>query len=401
MDIYKDMLLKMKFHKENIIKSFIKKGYYPKEDEIGEKMAQLDHRLALFEAYINVPGTKMNVKELNYCFEMIAKDIEFLYKVIKEINDIDLSRAKLFVEAHLTELENIAEYYKKRNDVEVNTTTLGNTLFFAAGNWKVETENNLNKIDLGEVELLQGTKIACFANVNNAISNTVKFVFDHNDSNYKFEALPYNYNNDTYIVPGELKVNITDASIGDDVKISENNEVPINIKTSVYNDYFVLGGLNKMTVTYKDTGFTEILDIPTDGYSFLAKKGCYISFYFVDGDEIEYKFNKKPIHTNFSMHSGIIKTTSDMHKVFIDADKGFTCEFTFSRDGNVWAFSKEAIVGGPSYILYNSYGTTDYIKDFQVREYVKENKTKYKLTAYMESNEDTDLVIDSIYIKEV
>lgn len=403
MDMYKDMLLKMKYHKERVIKAFIKKGYYPREDEISERMAQIDHRLALFEAYISVPGNKMNVKEINHCFKEISQDLIFLYTVIEELNEIDLNRTKLFVEAHLSELENLAEYYKKRNDVEVNTTTLGTTLFFAAGNWKVDTKDNVSTIDLGEVSLAQGTKIACFCNANNVIPNTVKFVFEHDDADMKFEALPYNYNNDTYRIPGELEVNITTLNLSEDARWDSDDEyLPISIKTDINNDYIVMGGKNKMVVTYKDTGFTELVDIPANGFMFYTKRPCYITFYYCDGTEFEYKFNKRPNHTNFSMHSGTVKTTSDVHKIYIDADKEFTCSFNFpEKTGSLWASAKEAIVGGPSHIMYNGFGLNKFMRTFEIREYIKSNKVTYNLKAYMESNEDTTAVIESIYIKEI
>ena len=38
MEIYKDMIEKLKFHKNNIINSFIKKGYYASESEIQSKL---------------------------------------------------------------------------------------------------------------------------------------------------------------------------------------------------------------------------------------------------------------------------------------------------------------------------------------------------------------------------
>lgn len=403
MDMYKDILLKMKYHKEQVIKAFIKKGYYPKEDEISARMAQIDHRLALFEAFISVPGTKMNIKEINNCFKRISQDLMFLYSVVKELNEIDLNRTKLFIEAHLTELENIAEYYKKRNDVEVNTTTLGTTLFFAAGNWKTETKDSVSTIDLGSVELIQGTKIACFCNANNVIPNTVKFVFEHEDPDFRFEALPYNYNNDTYRIPGELEIEKQQLVLGDDARWeSDADYLPITIKTNPANEYIVTGGKNKMVVTYKDTGFTELVDIPVNEFHFYTKRACYITFYYCDGTEFEYSFNKRPNHTNFSMHSGIVKTTSDVHKVFIDADKEFTCSFKFPvKEGSVWASAKEAIIGGPTHIMYNGFGLNKFMREFEIREYIKSNKITYKLKAYMESNEDTTAVIDSIYIKEI
>ena len=36
--MYKDMILKLDYHKKHIIKSFIKRGYFPKSEEIANKL---------------------------------------------------------------------------------------------------------------------------------------------------------------------------------------------------------------------------------------------------------------------------------------------------------------------------------------------------------------------------
>jgi hypothetical protein len=207
MEIYKDMVEKLKFHKNNIINSFIKKNYYPSNDEINAKLALVDSRLALFESYISKPGSYMNIKELNHCFEMIAKDIEILYKVLESILIEDFSALNVHIEAALTELESKADYYRKRCTEEIHSTTLGTTVFFQANNWKIREENEMNIIDLGTIKLIEGMEISCFAEINDVEDKDVVFQFDNNDAEKSFLALPYNYNNNSYKVPGVLGIN--------------------------------------------------------------------------------------------------------------------------------------------------------------------------------------------------
>ena len=154
MEIYKDMIEKLKFHKNNIINSFIKKGYYANESEIQSKIAEIDARLALFDAYITKSGNYMNVKEMNYCFAMIAKDIEILYKVLEDILINDFASLNVFIEAALTELESKADYCKKRCNEEVNSATLGTTVLFKANSWNISEDDETNIIDLGTIELI-------------------------------------------------------------------------------------------------------------------------------------------------------------------------------------------------------------------------------------------------------
>ena len=84
--LYQDMLLKLEYHRNNIIKSFIKQGYFPKKEEINNKLTLIDERIALFKSYKFQPGELFNHKELNHNLEMLYRDIAFLYKIIEKIN---------------------------------------------------------------------------------------------------------------------------------------------------------------------------------------------------------------------------------------------------------------------------------------------------------------------------
>ena len=83
--LYKDMLLKLEYHRNQILKSFIKQGYFPKKDEINAKLSLIDERIALFKSYTFMPGELFNHKEVNHALEMLYNDIAFLYKVLEVI----------------------------------------------------------------------------------------------------------------------------------------------------------------------------------------------------------------------------------------------------------------------------------------------------------------------------
>ena len=247
MEIYKDMLEKLKYHKNNIINSFIKKNYYPNAEEINDKLALVNARLALFESYVSKPGSYMNVKELNYCFEMIAKDIEILYKVLEEILIKDYTTLNIYIESALTELEAKADYYKKRCTEEIHSTTLGTTVFFEANSWNITEENETNIINLGAMNLIEGMEIACFANIENIDEKDIVFKFDNNDPEKSFLALPYNYNNNSYKVPGEIGINEYPLNVPI-VSIVE-DYIPIEFEVNFDNKYKVAGGVGGMQVT--------------------------------------------------------------------------------------------------------------------------------------------------------
>lgn len=401
MKIYKDMLKKINFHKEAILKSFIKNGYYPSNEEVNSKLSNIDKRLALFKGYSNVSGSKMNIAELNHAFECIALDIKYLYDLLNDIHTIEYNKLSSYIETHMTYLEDTAKTYEKRLNEEINSTSFGKTIFFKAGNWDIDTSDENIKVDLGKIELINGSDIACFANINNSINddddNDIKFIFNNTEDS--FTVLPYNYNNDIVTVPGEIELKIHEFKLSSTVNV--NDYLKINIPTDIKNDYYIMGGNNLMTVTYKDNLETFIAPFSDMSNPFYAIRDCYITFYITEGSSIEYNFNKKPNHTNFPLNDGIIKVSSDMYKVFLDVSQGFVCAFNISSKvegatSKVWASKEDGIISD-NYILYN--GNKD-LRDFEIREYVKSKTTSYNLQAIINSKNDA-AIIESIYIKEL
>ena len=132
--LYKDMLLKLEYHRKYIINAFIKKGYFPDTEEINNKLEQIDSRLALFKNYNFIPGEKFDTKQVNYMFNMLYKDIVFLYKILKDIQINELNKMLLNIEAHMINLESLSTHYKKRANEEINSMSLGKTILFKTDN---------------------------------------------------------------------------------------------------------------------------------------------------------------------------------------------------------------------------------------------------------------------------
>ncbi len=400
MEIYRDMLEKLKYHKNHILNTFLKKNYYPSSDEINTKLALVDSRIALFESYISKPGSYMNIKELNYCFEMIAKDIEILYKVLEDILIEDFSALHVHIEAALTELESKADYYRKRCTEEINSTTLGTTVFFQANNWNITEDNEMNIINLGTIKLIQGMEIACFANIENIEDKDIVFEFDNNDPEKSFLALPYNYNNNSYKVPGTIGINnyeliMPETSIVDDY-------IPITYDINFENKYKIAGGLGGMQVTSKKTGETVLYRFANIENAFLATEDCFVEFFILDGHTIpnncmEYSFSEAPISANFSLQNGEIPLDKEAVKITIECQKGLGMYFVVPV-GTAYASFEDPIIVNKNTLIYKGNWN---IRDFLLREYVRTNTTAYRVKAYIKSQEDITGNIDSIYIKEV
>jgi hypothetical protein len=333
---------------------------------------------------------------------MIYKDIEILYKVLQNILENEYSQLKLCIESTMLELEAKADYFQKRCSEEANSTTLGTTMVFEANSWNISTKDQNTIIDLGTHNFVEGSRIACFANINEIKKEAVAFKFVNDDSKKSFLALPYNFYDDiTYKIPGKLVVNQKDYTINKSAIVD--GHINLNHKTDINNKYKITGGRNLMSVTYKSSGITELIDFPDmSNYSFLALQDCHIEFYIVDGNVsnnsyLEYNFNMKPESCNFSLQDGTIKIDKDIKRIFIDAQKGLTLSFRCEH-GYVYAECLDAVISDNNTVIYT--GNTK-IRDMVVREYVRSNAISYDVYVYVNTIENIIDDIESIYIKEI
>lgn len=391
---YKDMLEKARFYKKQVIQSFIKQGYFPSDEEIQTALSDIDMRSALLDTYLSAKGSLFNTKEINFMFECIYKDLNILYTVLEDILLNEYNKLKLDVEAQVTELEQKVYNLKCRMNEEINSTTLGTTIFFKANNWESETNDDITTISLGELDLINGSEIALFANINNIEADSVYFKLEsETDTMY---ALPYNYNNDVYTIPGKLGINRFAFNISKDLKVNGNIEISLN-DLDYRNEYKILGGQNLMKVTYKDSNIVSYEPFASFDRPFSTDKECYIEFYMIDNSSITYDFNIAPNHTNFALNDGTIVSNKTITKVFIDAPSGFVCRFRLDK-GEIWGSCTDGIIQNNNTLLYAGDWT---LKDFQILEIVKSELTKYKISLILKSDKTIINYINNVYIKEV
>ena len=402
MEIYKDMLEKLKYHKQLLMNAFIRNNYYPSDEEITAALSQVNARLSLFESYISKPGSYFNPTEINYCFEMLYKDIEILYKVLQSILLNEYSRLKLHIESTLTELESKADTYLKRCEQEANSSTLGTTIVFQSNSWNIDTVDQTTIINLGTHNFIEGSSIACFADINNVDRKSIVFKFITEDSTKNLLALPSNIgDNIIYTIPGKLGINKYELKIGSSSIINDN--IQIEQEINQLNKYKLTAAKNYMTVTYKKSGTVDLVEFPDiNNYNFLATQDCFIEFYIVDGNVnensyMEYSFNMAPNHCNFSLQDGRIKLDSDIKRIHIDAQKGLLVSF-LKEHGDCYAECNDAIIVDNHTILYNGNKS---VRDIIVREYVRTNIIPYNVYVYIDSIENIINDIETIYIKEV
>ena len=391
---YKDMLEKARFYKKQVIQSFIKQGYFPSDEEIQTALSDIDMRSALLDTYLSAKGSLFNTKEINFMFECIYKDLNILYTVLEDILLNEYNKLKLDVEAQVTELEQKVYNLKCRMNEEINSTTLGTTIFFKANNWESETNDDITTISLGELDFINGSEIALFANINNIEADSVYFKLE-SESNTIY-ALPYNYNNDVYTMPGKLGINRFSFKISNGLKVNGNIELALN-NLDYRNDYKILGGQNLMKVTYKDSNIVSYEPFASFNRPFSTDRECYIEFYMIDNTSITYDFNIAPNHTNFALNDGTIVSNKTITKVFIDAPSGFVCRFRLDK-GEIWGSCTDGVMQNNNTLLYTGDWT---LKDFQILGIVKSELTKYKISLILKSDKTIINYINNVYIKEV
>jgi hypothetical protein len=249
------------------------------------------------------------------------------------------------------------------------------------------------------MNLIEGMEIACFAEINNLNKNDIVFKFECNDPDKNFYALPYNYNNNSYKVPGKISVNeyqliMPQTSIVEDY-------IPINYKMNFENKYKIAGAVGGMQVTYRSTGEVFLYKFANIDNAFVAPEDCFVEFFVVDGNGsmpyMEYSFTEEPISTNFSLQNGLIPLEKDIVKISIECQKGLGM-FFMVPEGTVYAAVDDPVIVNKETMLFKGNWN---IRDFVLREYVRTNTTSYRIKVYIKSTENIAGNIESIYIKDV
>lgn len=390
------MYKKLCFYREEVIKQLLRDGVFPDDELIYKKLSEIDTRMSLFKKYTFMPGTELNVVELNYTLEMIFKDLEILYEIAIELHNNDFTKLNSYVESHLNYLEATVDKYEKRAKEETNSTTLGKTIFFESNKFNVETLDDSVIIDLGNINLLKGTKIACFANVNNAEAADIKFEFDNLEKELSFETLAYNHNQETTLVPGELNLKTRDLELNKDFIVKDNIKLDFREDLNINSEYLLMGGKDYVHIKNLETLEEHIIPMPTFNMPIQLDYPAHITFYIVDGEDFEYMFNTRPVHTNFSLSNQAIKVRSDVHHVFINSPKDFTFGINLNK-GNSYAVKENGIIKDNS--LYY-YGNSN-VNSIQVREYIKDEVVSYNAKTIITTDAVGHIDVDCIYIKEL
>lgn len=394
--MFKDVKMKNQYYKEKVMKELLLNGQDPTV-EIENILSNIDKHLAIFK-HINVTeGKVFDVDSFNDGLLAIQKDLQIIYLLLKEITLDDFSDLKSYVDTHLDRLEDVAAMYKTKAMQEANSTSLGNTILFQNSNYKIATQNNNHFIDLGELNLRKGSRVSCIVNANNIEADKLIFGLQKEGQDTLYSTI-YNYNQDSIVIPGDIKCINYETVISENQII--NGPITMDLDGSIPNSkrsYIILGGKNKIITKSKDNNSNQIIcERPTKLNMLSFDSKSYIEFFVVGGNNISFKFNKKPIYANFDLNSRNISNLNHIHHFFIECDENFAFDFELDT-GEVYAVNESGIISNNKLFFSRAID----IKDFLVKEYFYEDKETYNAFVRVVNDDGLDIDIDSILIKEL
>lgn len=394
MSEYLDVIQKLQYQKEKILKQFVQKGIYPDNALIANSLADIDLKLSLFKNYNRTAGEKFDTIEYNECLKLIYKDITILYNVLEELAIKEYNEIQNYINSYISELNSVVETYESRAAYENNSTALGETLLFKNNNFTVANDNSTTIIDLDTVEFSSASEIACIANINNVDESNVVFSFTNGDE--ELTIVPYNISNSILTIPGTKKTTSYDYALSNNQTTSGSILININTTISSKNKYVILGGKDKMFINKVEDNSFELQNVPSSSGTVLFADPCHINFYVVGGNSISFKFNKKPIATNFPIDESTITNLNHVHHFYLECDEDFCFEVELDA-GNIYAVKEEGIINNNK--LY--YTGVNIVNDFHIIEEAPGASVTYnaKLNIYNDNNNNAE--IENIIIKKL
>ena len=392
--MFKDLEYKLNYHKENIIKSFINRGIFPDNRLIQSQLNSIELRLSIFKNPNIKEGSVFNTNDINYAIKSIYDDLIILYKLLEQITLNEYNKLNYYIDSHLRELDEISNMYLKRAELESYSTALGKSLFFKHNSFDLEKKDNFTIINLGELEIENASKLACISNINNVDFSNIIFKFKEGDNIISCNA--YNYNHDSVIFPGEKTINEYVTKVSDSQKINGSLELPIVTNNVEGSSFITLAGKDKILYKRADENGEIIEEKPVAINALSFSSHSYIDFYVVGGTSINFRFNKKPLATNFNMNSNRIENLNHIHHFFIECDADFSFDFELEK-GAVYAVKENTLIEQDS--LYYS-GQID-VKDFLIVHTLPGEKKVYDTTVEIHGTSISEDDIESIMIKKI
>lgn len=395
--MFKDAIIKAAYHRERIVKEFIKRGIYPTDKLIEEGLDKIDSSLAYLQPTRMVAGDNFSTESYNAMIKMLYKDLELLYELLYEITVKEYISLKAFVDTHLDDLESTALKYRLKAEQESNSTSLGRTIYFNHAGFDIKTENNVTLVNLGYVQVNKGSRVSCFLNADNIEADRIVFGLKRGEAEPLYAAA-YNYNQDSILIPGELQRRSFKYAVDKERVISYPLEIDLQgNKVSDVNQYTIFGGKDKILVKeFAGVTAQTLAERPTKLNMASFRNRSSVDFYVVGGNQITFRFNKKPINTNFPTDDYKVSNLQRIHHFFIEGDEGFSFDFELDG-GTVYAVKEKGNIENGKLFFSRSVD----VRDFYVEEYLTGTPETYYAFIKAINDDGEPMDIESVTIKEL
>lgn len=391
MSLYADQKKKIEYYRSRIIQDFARRGIYPDDSRVAAQISNIDTMLGIFQ-YMNVGRNEtFDVDKFNEDMLRIWQDLKILYELAYEISVKDYEELQLWCELHLTELQNMAATYRYKTSLELNSTYLGDTVFYQSTGFNAVNKNGTITVNLGTIYVEEQSKLACIFDSDSVTLQDVLFTFKDKDGIIT-NCSPYEYNRDFMSVPGSLRKNVYSVTLnGENVRTSFIcTPESLSGKLSYNNKYKLYGGYNYMSFNYYSTMYAEKLpDVPIE-----LVNGGVVTFYILDGTYANFDFSETPRNKNFEGTQ--IKNMPHCQKIVIEHSSYLS--FNFTTDGTIYATCQDGRIIDGELI----YPAADRISDILIEEYSVGNKVAYDVSITIGPIIDGNVpVIKTVAIKQL
>lgn len=389
-NLYQDQIKKLAYYRARIIQEFARKGVYPDDSRISSRLNEIDTMLGVFQYMSIGNGDDFDTNKFNEDMVRILTDLQILYQLAYEISVKDYNELRIYCETHLSQLQNMANGYQYKTKFELDSTYLGNTIFFQSVGFDAVSSNGITTIKLGTIEAEAQSKLACIFDAEGVDVQNVIFTFKDKNGIVS-NCSPYEYNKDFFIVPGDLKVSsYTYETSGDKVTtpfICTPSELSI---VNPDNKYLLFGGKGFVQTGYYGKKYIEKFT----GVPLTMSDSGIVRFFIIGGDYANFEFSSTPRSKNFEGNS--IANMSDHQEIVIEYGSDFS--FDFVTNGTIYATRQQGMI--LSNDLY--YPVPDQVTDILVEEYSVGDKVLYEVTVTAGPFYNGEIpVINTIAIKQL
>lgn len=379
-----DELLKLELYKTQIMKEFIAKAHYPTQSELKTALDALDLKESCFKVVPVAEGETFNTRVFNAQTEALGNDLTLLYQLLRKLTQERIDYLSQFADTSLTDLEQKLEDYLAKSRLEIQSSDLGHTVYFAHAPFTGEQFNEYFTIDCGNLALTNGASVHLLMEGHNleyarlALSAGEETVY----------LAPYALNRQSFQVPGTLQINETTVTCTTVPKPNESVLIPYENLNTAY-DYVLLTGKGQVALKAANQAT----------YSPYSQCICYeqtmIDFYVKDAVSLQIRVNQTPLYTNYDFSQEAIKLEKGIHHFYLEMPPKSIVEI-FLEGGSLYAQKGKGIIKSGS--LYFTHATS--FKEFLVLEKTRQQQTNYRAVLQVKSTLE-DLGVDTILVKEL